>query len=135
MLTIDYKIVEGTDEETEGILHDTIAALYNLWYSSSSLLSPIIGGFLFDLVGYRNTMNITMAMILLITGVYFFFNCGFKIYEKTRIEMDEVKRLKGIKEKIEKMKKGELVDDESPSPLIETESPTIVDHVLDVKDI
>lgn len=100
MISIDYKIVEGSDEETEGLLHDTIAAMYNLWYSSSSLLSPIIGGFLFDQVGYRNTMNITMALIFLTTGGFFYFNCGFKVYEKTRIEMAEVNRLKDMKYKL-----------------------------------
>ena len=52
MITIEFKLIEGTDEETEQLLHDTIAALYNLWYSSSSLLSPIIGGALYDTVGY-----------------------------------------------------------------------------------
>ena len=133
ILTIEYKLVEGTDEETEGLLHDTIAALYNLWYSSSSLLSPILGGLLFDTVGYKGTMNISMAGILLITAVYYFYNCGTKIFETTKIEMDEVKRLKGIKEKLDKIKKGLSIDDESPSPVSEAEpeSPQLQSESLD----
>lgn len=99
MLAIEYKIVEGVDEETEGLLHDTIAALYNLWYSSSSLVSPIVGGFLYDLVHYHNAMVITMIMTFILTGVYFFCNCGPKVYQNTREEMAEVARLKAIKEK------------------------------------
>ena len=136
MLTIEHKLIEGTDEETEGLLHDTIAALYNLWYSSSSLLSPIIGGFLFDIVGYKGTMNLSMVAILIVTAVFFFQNCGFKVYELTAIEMKEIERLKAIKEKIEKIKKGESVEEEGPSPLpeadqsvllSESEEPTILD--------
>ena len=49
--------------------------------------------------------------------------------------MNEVKRLKDIKEKIEKMKKGEIVDDESPSPLVEAESPSVEETILDVQEI
>lgn len=79
-ITIAYKIVEGTDEETEGLLHDTIAAMYNLWYSSASLLSPIIGGLMFDVIHYRNTMSLNMVFMLVITGVWFFCNCGLKVY-------------------------------------------------------
>ena len=120
MLSIEYKLIEGTDEETEGVLHDTIAALYNLWYSSSSLISPIIGGALYDSVGYKSTMDITMIGILIVTIIYFKFNCGFKVYQTTREEMKEVNRLKEIKNKIMRYRKGEPEtpeqDDESPLP-------------------
>ena len=50
MVVIQYKIVEGVNEETDGIMHDTIAALYTLFYNLSSFLSPLIGGLLHDFV-------------------------------------------------------------------------------------
>ena len=47
--------------------------------------------------------------------------------------MDEVKRLKGIKEKLDNIKKGLSIDDESPSPVSEAEpeSPQLQSESLD----
>ena len=101
MLTIEHKLVEGTDADAEGLLHDTIAALYSLWNCTSRLFSPIIGGFLFDLVGYKGTMNLSMVSMLIITAVFFYKNCGLKVYQITAIENKEVERLRAIKEKID----------------------------------
>jgi len=126
MLTIEYKLVEGVDEETEGLLHDTIAALYNLWYSSGSLLSPILGGFLYDKVGYKGTMDVSMFLILGLAVLYFFGNCGANVYKKTKEEMDEVKRLKAIQDKIKKNKSKDKDEEASPLSSDVEDSPTKV---------
>lgn len=78
---IKYQIIEGTAKETEGLLHDNISALYNLWYSSASLFSPIMGGFLYDKVGFRKTMDLSMFSMLFFAVFYTIFNCGFGVYK------------------------------------------------------
>ena len=47
-----YKIVEGVDEHLEGLMHDSIASLYQLIYSTAGLFAPIIGGAMYDTIGY-----------------------------------------------------------------------------------
>ena len=66
-------------------------------------------------------MDISMIAILLVTAVYFFCNCGFTVYKKTAIEMKELARLKAIKEKLEKLRRGESIDDDVPRQLPEAD--------------
>lgn len=108
-------------------MHDTIAALYNMWYSTGSLLSPIIGGFLFDTVGYHGTMDISMTAVFIAALLYFFFNCGTKVYQTTAAEMKELERLKEIKIKLDKYKEGLIsdVDSESPEPRLDPDEDTL----------
>lgn len=92
-VTLYYQVVEGVDEEFDGIMHDSIAAIYNLFYSSSALLSPIFGGFLHDHVGYKQTMDISMFMMLGVSFLYICFNCTCHVFSRTAAESAELEKL------------------------------------------
>ena len=102
-LFVEYKIIEGSAKETEGLLHDNIAALYNLWYSTASLFSPVLGGFLYDRMGFQKTMDISMFTMLGFALFYTVFNCGCRVYKYHYDALDELDHLKEAKEKFDKL--------------------------------
>lgn len=106
-VTLYYQVVEGVDEEFDGIMHDSIAAIYNLFYSSSSFLSPIFGGFLHDHVGYKRTMDISMFLMGGIALLYICFNCTCRVYSKTAAENGELEKLQAVKHRYNALREKE----------------------------
>ena len=106
-MTLYYQVVEGVDEEFDGIMHDSIAALYSLFYSASSFLSPIFGGFLHDHVGYKRTMDISMFLMAGIAFLYICFNCTCRVYSKTAAENGELEKLQAVKHRYNELRQKE----------------------------
>jgi len=62
-------------------MNDSIASLLNLFLSIAGLIGPIIGGALYDLVGYERTMDINMFLYFGFVLIYVFFNSGFTLFK------------------------------------------------------
>jgi MFS family permease len=92
-LQIEYKIIENYDPELDEVLNDKVAGLYGIVYSVSALFSPIVGGILYDHYHYKNTIDLSMLYLLIVSLIYFVFNCGFKIFEKQKAFDSQLKNL------------------------------------------
>lgn len=104
IVTVHYKVIEGVDPELDGLINDSVATLFNLFLSVSGLIGPIIGGGLYDLVGYKRTMDINMFLYFAFFLIYFFGNSGFTLFsdfKQMRVEMEELKK---VKEEIDELK-------------------------------
>lgn len=49
---VKYKIIQGYNSELDNLLSDLLSSMYTMFYSFSSLVGPIIGGIMFDSMGY-----------------------------------------------------------------------------------
>ena len=95
---IRFRIVEGANEELDTAVHETLSSLNTLIINASSLVSPIIGGALYDSFGYVLTSQVSAVLMLLLTCLYLFFNCSFNVFSDTKKEQDILQELKKKKE-------------------------------------
>ena len=100
-------------------INDVAAGLYGAFYASGQIISPTLGGALYDGVGYENTCNIMALIIAAYTILFFVFNVGFTIFKQERL----------IKEKMDRLK----MDLETEVPEGEEEE-NIADAVLAIRD-
>lgn len=70
----EFEIIQGSNPQLEGILMDTVASINQLSINLSGLLSPIIGGILYDLCGYRRACDVAMVFVGVLTLIYLIFN-------------------------------------------------------------
>jgi hypothetical protein len=86
---IRYNIIEGFDKNFDNHLNDEISNLYNLFQQISSLISPIIGGVLYDHFKYRSTLDIIMLIELSFVLLFFLLNCnkcGYNLFSNAKKE-------------------------------------------------
>ena len=81
---IRFRVVEGVDKELDSTINDTLSSLFTTIFSTGSLLSPIIGGYLYDQFGYVITTQVSAVLMTITTLIYFTFNCGFSVYSDAR---------------------------------------------------
>jgi predicted MFS family arabinose efflux permease len=81
-------------------MNDQISGLYQLLYSLSSLLGPIIGGALYDEFQYQSTMDISMVAIASIALLFFACNCGLNVFKNQRKFQSKLEGLKYLGKKI-----------------------------------
>lgn len=84
-----FKIIEGVNPALDNKLNDVLSSQYGLFYNLSSLIGPILGGILYDVVGYRSTMDINMFFELIIMVIFIKYNCGQTIFEDNRKFLEE----------------------------------------------
>jgi len=60
---------------------------------------------MFDIVGYRSTMDINMFFELIAVGIFFYFNCGFDVVKKNNEFLEDMAKLKEISDKFKELKK------------------------------
>ena len=70
-VTLKYKIKEGVDDELVGRMNDSISALYQIFYNTGGMLSPVLGAVLYSSFGYGTTMAAASFFILAAAIVYF----------------------------------------------------------------
>jgi hypothetical protein len=51
-------------------------------FNFSSLVGPLLGGAMFDLMEYRATMDCNMVIELILFIIFVYFNCGKKVFER-----------------------------------------------------
>ncbi len=69
----------------DGHMNDSISSLYQgMFVSLGGLICPIYGGFMYDHVGYKTSMDISMFFLFFIAIIYFYFNDGFTLYSDFR---------------------------------------------------
>lgn len=90
----EFKIVEGVSPALDNKLNDVVSSLYGLFYNLSSLVGPILGGAMFDIVGYRTTLDINMFLELIAAGIFFYFNCGLDVVKKNEEFLEDMAKLK-----------------------------------------
>ena len=95
VIQLKYKIILGYDEDFDAKLNDSISSLYNLFYCLSSLIGPILGGLMYDHLGYESTMDLNMIFIFLIFIGYAVFNCGLNVQSE---DINQKKLLKMLKD-------------------------------------
>uniref|UniRef100_A0A7S3CIL2 Uncharacterized protein n=2 Tax=Strombidium rassoulzadegani TaxID=1082188 RepID=A0A7S3CIL2_9SPIT len=103
-LHLKYKIVEGLDDELDDLINDKVSGLYNTVTCLSSLICPIVFGGLYDLVGYRETIDIMMIFILLLTLIFAVFNCGFSFVKRDIEQKEKLRELQRISAEIRQRK-------------------------------
>lgn len=83
------------NEDLDGKMNDSMANLYNIFNSGSGLVSPIIGGALYDEFGYNSTMNICMFALYGFTLIYILFNSGgVKVFDNFKYNKDRLEELR-----------------------------------------
>ena len=73
---IKFKIIGGSNPELDGILCDTLSAIYDLFIQLGSLLGPLVGGIIYQYKGYKFTMDLWMIILFVLAVIYSVFNCG-----------------------------------------------------------
>jgi MFS family permease len=101
----EFKIIEGVNPALDNKLNDVVSSLYGLFYNLSSLVGPILGGAMFDIVGYRTTLDINMFLELIAVGIFFYFNCGLDVVTKNDEFLKDMAKLKEISDKHKELKK------------------------------
>ena len=71
-----YQIIEGQDSDLDGKLGDLLSSFYTLSLNLSSLIGPIIGGAMYDAIGFYRTCDFNMIMATSMAIIFFVFNCG-----------------------------------------------------------
>ena len=61
------------------------SGLYTTFYSIGMVLAPIIGGYIYESIGYRNTCDFVGFITIGFTIVFFFFNVGFGIFREEEL--------------------------------------------------
>ena len=80
-MIVKYKVIEGLDEEMDGLMNDSISSLYQgIFVSFGGLICPIYGGFMYDYAGYKTSMDISMFILIIMALIYYYFNDGTTIY-------------------------------------------------------
>ena len=72
----------------------------------SGLISPIIGGILYDAVGYHTTMDICSLTLILCAVAYVFCNSGLTLMRDHKQQIEDLKDLKRVHEEIGEIKKN-----------------------------
>ena len=63
-------------------------------FNFSSLVAPLVGGAMFDLFGYRTTMDFHMGLELICVLSFAYFNCGAKVFDRNNTLTESIKHLK-----------------------------------------
>ena len=102
-------IVEGSNENFDQLISDYGSGLYGTFFSLGQILAPVLGGILYQFLGYRQTTDFIALSSLLWSGIFFVFNVGIRIFQQER----KIKIKKEmLKEKKEENTCGEGDDDE-----------------------
>ena len=94
------------NKDLDGLMNDSLANLYNVFQQSSGLFSPIIGGALYDSIGYHSTMDICSLVLVAFAMIYLIFNSGLTVFKDFREEKQKLEELKSLREEIEEIKKS-----------------------------
>ena len=93
-----YRIVkshtEGKDQYLDGVMTDTFSGLNTLVRNIASIFSPIIGGALYDYLGYDYAILISSIFLGFMALVNLVFNTGFSPYRERREENKILEELK-----------------------------------------
>ena len=79
-MTLNYRIIEGVDDDLVGQMNDSISALAILLINLGGMFN-IIGAAFFDFFGYEFTMIIYGCFILCLALIFLVFNAGQKVYQ------------------------------------------------------
>ena len=60
---------------------------------------------MFDIFGYRTTLDINMFLELIAVGIFFYFNCGLDVVKKNEIFLEDMSKLREISLKYKELKK------------------------------
>eukprot|EP00347_Sterkiella_histriomuscorum_P003211 403365165 len=104
---IKEQIVEGENEYQDQILNDIASGLYSTFYSIGQILAPTLGGALYDYIGYRRTCDVMAIMCIIFSGIFFYFNVGFKIFAeelKIHTKMQSIKAKFDLEKKLKQEK-------------------------------
>ena len=88
-------IIEGEDENVDGIIGDKAAGLYGSFYSIGLIIAPLFGAFLYDEVFHEN-FNLTCDMFALIaagwTIIFLLFNVLPDIFAERKEKENIIKQ-------------------------------------------
>ena len=90
---IRFKIIEELDPELDEIMLDNLSAVYGMFMSLSNLLSPIIGGIIYDAIDYQLTMDVGVGIMIVMLLIYIFFSCGFRPFSDRKKELKILEEL------------------------------------------
>ena len=79
-MTLEYRIIEGVDDDLVGKMNDSISALAILLINLGAMLN-IIGAALYELFGYELTMIIYGCLIFCFAVIFLVFNAGQEVFQ------------------------------------------------------
>lgn len=106
---LHYKIIEGLDPKFDNQLNDMIGGVTTQICCLSSLFGPIIGGLMYDSLGYRTTMNANMFFQFWMLILFFSCNCGFGVCELERQRRQQMQAMRQIRIAVESVRGGSEV--------------------------
>jgi MFS family permease len=83
-VALKSEIVEGADDSLDEQLNDKAAGIYATFYSIGMIIGPLIGGPLYDNIGYNATCDFLALICSIYTVFYFIFNVGFSIFKNEK---------------------------------------------------
>ena len=101
-----YKIVEGQDKELDGKLNDSLSSFYTMSFNFSSLVGPLLGGAMYDLMKFRSTMDCNMIIELIFVFIFAYFNCGRNVFSRNKTLKEDLKHLQEKSEKLKEEKES-----------------------------
>jgi MFS family permease len=81
---IKEKLVEGHNDYQDQLINDMASGLYGTFFSTGQILSPILGGALYDTIGFRSTTDFMALSCIGYSVIFFLFNVGFKIFSQEK---------------------------------------------------
>ena len=87
------RIVEGENEWVDMQINDNASGLYGTFYSIGQIVAPILGGALYDALGFRLTCDILALTCLGYAIIFFFLNVGFTVFKQEREFREQMKEL------------------------------------------
>lgn len=93
---VKYKIIEGYNQELDNKINDTISSLYTFIMNVFSLIAPLIGGALYDTIGYDHTMNAHIFFEIILAVLFILFNCGTGVFKKDREKKEAQGKMRDI---------------------------------------
>ena len=83
-LQVSLTISEGEDEEVDEMLNDKVNDAYGFIYAFSNFVAPLIGSYLYEYFGHRNTFDFIAVADFVFGITIFAVNCGFWVFSENR---------------------------------------------------
>lgn len=90
-IRVEFKIIQGLDPLLDSKVQDISSLLTNMATGFAGLFGPVLGGVLYDMIGYKATMTVIMCFEFLVALVFLVLNRPS--YEKERKQKRLIKLL------------------------------------------
>lgn len=84
-LTVELNIREGDDEYVDSMLNDKCNDTYGVVYAFSMFFAPNVGGYMYKIMGHRNSCDTWLLINLVSFAILFIFNGDVRTFSENRV--------------------------------------------------